>query len=190
LCYLPTAAPRLVHLTLQILAVIAVVVGLFALQLQLFSFHSCWLCHQRQCSPRVFLLFTRNVYCDWLQSIHHRVLSLLSHCCQSAYLSDVFNPHTRSSRILFFSFSSPFPCVSPIWSAETSPPLAYQTPVKFLRPRRSEKMPLTSKRLAGPGYIILNVIRAMNITGLLAVIAASVVMVVKTFTVSKVSVLQ
>jgi hypothetical protein len=47
-------------------------------------------------------------------------------------------------------------------------------------------MPLTSKRLAGPGYIILNVLRAMNITGLLAVIAASVVMVVKTFTVSKV----
>lgn len=47
-------------------------------------------------------------------------------------------------------------------------------------------MPITSKRLAGPGYIILNVIRAMNIVALLAVIVASVVMVVKTFTASKV----
>jgi len=47
-------------------------------------------------------------------------------------------------------------------------------------------MPLTSKRLAGPGFIILNVIRAMNIIGLLAVIAASMIMVVKTFTASKV----
>jgi hypothetical protein len=46
-------------------------------------------------------------------------------------------------------------------------------------------MPITSKTLAGPGFIILNVIRAMNITSLLAVIAASLVMVVKTFTVSK-----
>lgn len=37
----------------------------------------------------------------------------------------------------------------------------------------------------GPGYIILNAIRAMNIIGLLAVIAASSVMLVKTFVVSK-----
>jgi hypothetical protein len=47
-------------------------------------------------------------------------------------------------------------------------------------------MPLTSKRLAGPGFIILNVLRAMNIIGLLAVIAASIIMVIKTFTASKV----
>jgi hypothetical protein len=47
-------------------------------------------------------------------------------------------------------------------------------------------MVFTSKRLAGPGYIILNALRAGNIISLLAVIAASIVMVVKTFTVSKV----
>jgi len=44
---------------------------------------------------------------------------------------------------------------------------------------------ISSKRLAGPGYIILNGIRAANIIALLASIAASIVMVVKTFTVSK-----
>jgi hypothetical protein len=47
-------------------------------------------------------------------------------------------------------------------------------------------MAITSRRLAGPGYIILNALRAGNIISLLAVIAASIVMVVKTFTVSKV----
>ena len=47
-------------------------------------------------------------------------------------------------------------------------------------------MRITSKKLAGPGFIILNVIRALNITSLVAVMAASVVMVVKTFTMSKV----
>ena len=41
------------------------------------------------------------------------------------------------------------------------------------------------KTLAGPGYLILNVIRVMNIVSLLAVIAASSVMLVKTFVVSK-----
>ena len=41
-------------------------------------------------------------------------------------------------------------------------------------------MALSRKSLAGPGYIILNVIRAMNIIGFLAVIAGSVVMLVKT----------
>lgn len=41
------------------------------------------------------------------------------------------------------------------------------------------------RSLAGPGYIILNTIRVMNIIGLLAVIAASSVMLVKTFIVSK-----
>ena len=41
------------------------------------------------------------------------------------------------------------------------------------------------KDLAGPGYIILNVIRVLNIICLLAVIAASGVMLVKTFIVSK-----
>ena len=44
----------------------------------------------------------------------------------------------------------------------------------------STKMALSPKSLAGPGYIILNGIRVMNIIGLLAVIAASVVMLVKT----------
>ncbi|RDI85311.1 hypothetical protein Vi05172_g4693 [Venturia inaequalis] len=46
-------------------------------------------------------------------------------------------------------------------------------------------MPLTSKRLAGPGFIILNMLRAMNIIALLLVIAASMIMVIKTFTASK-----
>lgn len=43
-------------------------------------------------------------------------------------------------------------------------------------------MALSRKRLAGPGYIILNVLRAMNIIGLLAVVTASVVMLVNAFT--------
>ncbi|KAF2100730.1 hypothetical protein NA57DRAFT_54804 [Rhizodiscina lignyota] len=43
-------------------------------------------------------------------------------------------------------------------------------------------MPLSSKRLAGPGYIILNTLRVMNIIGLLAVVTASVVMLVNAFT--------
>ncbi|KAL8669217.1 MAG: hypothetical protein Q9168_006188 [Polycauliona sp. 1 TL-2023] len=46
-------------------------------------------------------------------------------------------------------------------------------------------MPFFKKPLAGPGYVILNVIRAMNIIGLLAVIVASFSMLVKTFIVSK-----
>lgn len=46
-------------------------------------------------------------------------------------------------------------------------------------------MPFFKKPLAGPGYIILNVIRAMNIIGLFAVIVASFSMLVKTFIVSK-----
>lgn len=41
-------------------------------------------------------------------------------------------------------------------------------------------MTLSPNSLAGPGYIILNGIRAMNIIGLLAVVAASVIMLVKT----------
>ncbi|KAK4951374.1 hypothetical protein LTR10_010347 [Elasticomyces elasticus] len=45
---------------------------------------------------------------------------------------------------------------------------------------KSIKMTLSPKSLAGPGYIILNVIRAMNIIGLLAVVTASIVMLVKT----------
>lgn len=53
-----------------------------------------------------------------------------------------------------------------------------------------EKMALSTKSLAGPGYIVLNVIRVMNIIGFLAVIAASVVMLVKTSTASKVSAYQ
>ena len=46
-------------------------------------------------------------------------------------------------------------------------------------------MAFFKKSLAGPGYIILNAIRVMNIIALLAVIAASFVMLVKTFVVSK-----
>lgn len=41
-------------------------------------------------------------------------------------------------------------------------------------------MALSPKSLAGPGYIILNGIRVMNIIGFLAVITGSVVMLVKT----------
>ena len=46
-------------------------------------------------------------------------------------------------------------------------------------------MALSSKSLAGPGYIILNGIRVMNIVAFLAVIAASIVMLVKTSIASK-----
>lgn len=46
-------------------------------------------------------------------------------------------------------------------------------------------MTLSSKSLAGPGYVILNGIRVMNIVGFLAVIAASAVMLVKTSVSSK-----
>jgi hypothetical protein len=46
-------------------------------------------------------------------------------------------------------------------------------------------MTLSSKSLAGPGYIILNGIRVMNIIAFLAVIAASIVMLVKTSVSSK-----
>lgn len=46
-------------------------------------------------------------------------------------------------------------------------------------------MTLSSKSLAGPGYIILNGIRVLNIIGFLAIITASVVMLVKTSVASK-----
>lgn len=62
---------------------------------------------------------------------------------------------------------------------------ANSTKVQPLWKRRVRKMPLSSKKLAGPGFIILNIIRAMNIVALLAVVAASVIMIIKTFTVSK-----
>lgn len=45
---------------------------------------------------------------------------------------------------------------------------------------KADKMALSRKSLAGPGYIILNILRVMNIIGFLAVITASVVMLVKT----------
>ena len=45
-------------------------------------------------------------------------------------------------------------------------------------------MTLSPKSLAGPGYIILNVIRAMNCIAFLAVIVASILMLVKTTTTS------
>lgn len=44
---------------------------------------------------------------------------------------------------------------------------------------------LISKNLAGPAYLILNVIRALNIIGLLLVATASFLMLVKTIVVSK-----
>jgi len=43
------------------------------------------------------------------------------------------------------------------------------------------------KKLAGSGYIVLNVIRALNIIALLAVVIASIIMLVKTVQISKVS---
>lgn len=46
-------------------------------------------------------------------------------------------------------------------------------------------MAVSSKSLAGPGYVILNIMRAMNIIALVMVIVASWVMLVKTFVVSK-----
>ena len=46
-------------------------------------------------------------------------------------------------------------------------------------------MRIFGKTLAGAGYVVLNIIRAMNIIALLTVIAASSVMLVKTFIVSK-----
>jgi len=42
-------------------------------------------------------------------------------------------------------------------------------------------MAIFGKSLAGAGYVVLNIIRAMNITALLAVSAASSVMLVKMF---------
>ncbi|KAI9829038.1 MAG: hypothetical protein M1832_000061 [Thelocarpon impressellum] len=46
-------------------------------------------------------------------------------------------------------------------------------------------MSLAKKPLAGPGYIILNVLRVLNIIGLTAVMVASWIMLVKTFVISK-----
>jgi len=46
---------------------------------------------------------------------------------------------------------------------------------------------LSAEHLAGPGYIILNIVRGLNIITLTSVVASSVVMLVKTFIVSKVS---
>lgn len=45
---------------------------------------------------------------------------------------------------------------------------------------------LSAEHLAGPGYIILNVQRGLNIIALASVVASSIVMLVKTFIVSKV----
>jgi len=46
-------------------------------------------------------------------------------------------------------------------------------------------MPLFKKSVAGPGYVVLNAIRVINIVCLLMVVAASFVMLVRTFIVSK-----
>ena len=47
------------------------------------------------------------------------------------------------------------------------------------------KMPFFKSSLSGPGYIVLNVIRVCNIIALLAIVAASFCMLIKTFVVSK-----
>lgn len=44
---------------------------------------------------------------------------------------------------------------------------------------------LSAEHLAGPGYIILNVMRGLNIIALASVVASSIVMLVKTFIISK-----
>jgi len=45
---------------------------------------------------------------------------------------------------------------------------------------------LSAEHLAGPGFIILNVQRGLNLIALASVVASSIVMLVKTFIVSKV----
>jgi hypothetical protein len=45
---------------------------------------------------------------------------------------------------------------------------------------------LSAEHLAGPGYIILNVMRGLNLIALASVVASSIVMLVKTFIISKV----
>lgn len=50
---------------------------------------------------------------------------------------------------------------------------------------KTANMPFSTKNLNGPGYIILNGIRGMNIIALLAVITASIVMLVKISTDTK-----
>ncbi|KAI7250841.1 hypothetical protein KC352_g12763, partial [Hortaea werneckii] len=49
----------------------------------------------------------------------------------------------------------------------------------------SDNMTLSSKTLAGSGYVILNCIRGLNLIGLLALMTASVIMLIKTSTSSK-----
>lgn len=46
-------------------------------------------------------------------------------------------------------------------------------------------MPFFKKSLAGPGYVVLNTIRVMNIIVLLTCVIGSFVMLVKTFVISK-----
>lgn len=57
--------------------------------------------------------------------------------------------------------------------------------VKHKTSKKSAKMALSRKSLAGPGYIILNGIRVANVIALLAVIAGSIAMLVKTSVASK-----
>lgn len=45
---------------------------------------------------------------------------------------------------------------------------------------------LSAKNLAGPGYIILNIMRAINIITLLSIVASCAIMLIKTFVISKV----
>jgi len=49
----------------------------------------------------------------------------------------------------------------------------------------SDNMTLSLKTLAGSGYVILNCIRGLNLIGLLALMTASVIMLIKTSTSSK-----
>lgn len=46
-------------------------------------------------------------------------------------------------------------------------------------------MPFFKSSLSGPGYVVLNIIRVCNIIALLAIVAASFCMLIKTFVVSK-----
>jgi len=68
---------------------------------------------------------------------------------------------------------------SPIAPRATASPAnqTYLSPIMAL---------LSAEHLAGPGYIILNTMRGLNIIALASVVASSIVMLVKTFIVSKV----
>jgi hypothetical protein len=70
--------------------------------------------------------------------------------------------------------------------SSTSTPTLTSTNKKTQNTKPNKMALLSAEALAGPGYIILNVMRALNIIALASVVASSVVMLVKTFIVSKV----